>query len=39
MGLGAPGLWWGLTLGLATAAVGLSARFARRTRRAALRSA
>ena len=31
-GGGAPGLWWGLTLGLATAAVGLSLRFARRTR-------
>lgn len=39
MGLGAPGLWWGLTLGLATAAVGLSARFARRTRPAAFSSA
>ncbi|WP_420456482.1 MATE family efflux transporter [Rubrivirga sp.] len=32
-GGGAPGLWWGLTLGLATAAVGLSLRFARQTRR------
>ena len=32
-GLGARGLWWGLTLGLAVAAVGLSARFALRTRR------
>ena len=31
-GLGARGLWWGLTLGLAVAAVGLSARFARQTR-------
>ena len=34
-GGGARGLWWGLTLGLAVAAVGLSARFASRTRRAA----
>ena len=32
-GAGARGLWWGLTLGLAVAAVGLSARFAVRTRR------
>lgn len=32
MGLGAQGLWWGLTLGLATAAVGLSARFSHQTR-------
>ena len=31
-GWGAPGLWWGLTLGLAGAAVALSARFARLTR-------
>lgn len=31
-GWGAPGLWWGLTLGLAAAAVGLSLRFARLTR-------
>ena len=33
-GWGARGLWWGLTLGLAAAAVGLSLRFARRTRAA-----
>ena len=33
LGAGARGLWWGLTLGLAVAAVGLSARFASRTRR------
>ncbi len=33
MGQGARGLWWGLTLGLGVAAVGLSARFAWRTRR------
>ncbi len=32
-GTGARGLWWGLTLGLAVAAVGLSTRFARQTRR------
>ncbi len=32
-GGGAPGLWWGLTLGLATASVGLTLRFARQTRR------
>lgn len=32
LGWGAPGLWWGLTLGLAVAAVGLSLRFARLTR-------
>ena len=32
-GAGARGLWWGLTLGLAVAAVGLSARFALATRR------
>ena len=32
-GAGARGLWWGLTLGLAVAAVGLSARFAFETRR------
>ncbi|MDT7855936.1 MATE family efflux transporter [Rubrivirga sp. S365] len=31
-GWGARGLWWGLTLGLAAAAVALSARFARLTR-------
>lgn len=31
-GGGAEGLWWGLTLGLASAAVGLSLRFARKTR-------
>ncbi len=31
-GWGARGLWWGLTLGLAAAAVGLSLRFARLTR-------
>ena len=31
-GWGAPGLWWGLTLGLAAAAVALSVRFARLTR-------
>lgn len=30
--LGADGLWWGLTAGLAAAAVGLSARFHSRTR-------
>lgn len=35
LGLGAPGLWWGLVLGLATAAVLLSLRFAHRTRRRA----
>jgi MATE family multidrug resistance protein len=34
-GLGAPGLWWGLTLGLAVAAVLLSARFHRMSRRLA----
>ena len=34
LGWGAPGLWWGLTLGLAAAAVGLGLRFARLTRRA-----
>ena len=38
-GGGAPGLWWGLTLGLATAAVGLSLRFARRTRAASFSAA
>ncbi len=32
-GGGAPGLWWGLTLGLVVAAVALSARFAWQTRR------
>ena len=32
MGWGATGLWWGLTLGLAVAAVGMSARFAWQTR-------
>ena len=31
-GAGARGLWWGLTLGLAVAAVGLSARFMWKTR-------
>lgn len=31
-GLGAPGLWWGLVVGLAAAAAGLSTRFYRRTR-------
>lgn len=31
-GLGAPGMWWGLTLGLAAAAVLLTTRFARLTR-------
>jgi len=35
-GWGAEGLWWGLTLGLATASVGLSLRFARATRRPAV---
>jgi MATE family multidrug resistance protein len=30
--LGATGIWWGLTLGLATAAVLLTARFRRRVR-------
>ncbi|WP_412068530.1 MATE family efflux transporter [Rubrivirga sp. IMCC43871] len=34
-GGGAQGLWWGLTLGLVAAAIGLSIRFARRTRRGA----
>ena len=33
LGAGARGLWWGLTLGLAVAAVGLSTRFASQTRR------
>lgn len=32
LGLGAPGLWYGLTLGLAVAAAGLSYRFIRLTR-------
>jgi MATE family multidrug resistance protein len=32
-GMGAPGLWWGLVLGLASAALGLSLRFRRKTRR------
>ena len=32
---GAPGMWWGLTLGLAAAAVMLTARFRRLTRRPA----
>jgi MATE family multidrug resistance protein len=32
LGWGAPGLWWGLTLGLAAAAVGMGLRFARLTR-------
>lgn len=31
-GLGAPGLWWGLTLGLATASVLMSLRFRQQTR-------
>ena len=35
-GGGAQGLWWGLTLGLVAAAIGLSIRFARLTRRGAL---
>ncbi len=30
--MGAPGLWWGLVVGLASAAVGLSLRFWRKTR-------
>ncbi|WP_412060626.1 MATE family efflux transporter [Rubrivirga sp. IMCC45206] len=34
-GGGAQGLWWGLTLGLVAAAIGLSIRFARRTHRGA----
>ncbi|MBX6420810.1 MAG: MATE family efflux transporter [Nevskia sp.] len=37
-GLGADGLWWGLTAGLGAAALGLSLRFHRRTRLASLRS-
>ena len=35
LGAGAPGLWWGLTAGLATAAVGMALRFATQTRRRA----
>ena len=35
-GLGAPGMWWGLTLGLAAAAVLLTSRFGRLVRRAAV---
>lgn len=31
-GRGAPGLWWGLVLGLAAAGIGLSGRFLHRTR-------
>ncbi len=31
LGWGAPGLWWGLVVGLAAAAAGLCARFLRRT--------
>ncbi len=32
LGWGAPGLWWGLVLGLAAAAVGLTLRFNRRSK-------